>query len=78
VLVASAAADQHGETVTQPFRDVLDRESPDARRGQFQRERDAVEPTADFHDRVRIPIRQLEVRPHCMSSIEEELDGRDL
>ena len=47
---AALAAGQQAEAVGQPGGDVLDRQDAHARRGQLDRERDAVEVLADLGD----------------------------
>ncbi len=53
-----AAAGQQAEPVVEAGRDLLDRERPDARGGELDGERDAVQATAELGDRARILVGQ--------------------
>ncbi len=61
------------EPITQRFR----REQPQAGRSELDRERQAVEPTADVADRGRVVVVELKVGTDCPGSIDEELDRFD-
>ena len=47
----------------------------DPRRGQLDRERQAVEAIADLGDRVEVGLVRLEVRTHLACPLEEHADG---
>jgi len=47
----------------------------DARRGQLESERQAVEPFADHPDRIELGRVRPQIRPNCVCSIEEQRDS---
>ncbi len=63
-----------GQTVAQPGDDLVRREEVDARGGQFDGQRQTVEPPADGRDRRRVRVAQREVRSGRAGTLHEQLD----
>ncbi len=71
----SAAAGQQPEPVVEPGRHLGRPERPDPRRGQLDRQWEAVHPPADFSHRHRVLGGHPERRPHGLRPIGEQLPG---
>jgi hypothetical protein len=66
--------------VVEPCQQPVRRQQPDARRRQFDRQRQPVQPRADRGDGRRVVVGQREVRPDRPRALDEESDcltGRD-
>ena len=66
---------QQAEPVAQPHGDVVRRHGRDARRGELDRQRDAVESLADLHDRGHVGIAKRERRIGRRGPLGEQPDG---
>ena len=72
----SPAAGQDAEPFVEPGGERGEAERKDVRRGQFQRQRDAVEPSADRHHRRRVRIVEPERGIGRADAFDEQLDRR--
>ena len=65
---------QQPEPIAQPAEHRLGSQDPDPRRGELDRQRQAVEADADLGDRRRVLVRDLEPGPHRPSALDEQRD----
>ena len=69
------ARSEHVEAFVEARAQAFDAEQRHPRRGEFDRERNAVQPPADLDDRRRMRGRQREVRIDRLRARDEEFDG---
>ena len=69
---------QQVERVIEPLEQRRGLEDSHARRGELERQRQAVEPAADRGDRRRVRGREREAGLHLLRTLEEERDRRAL
>ncbi len=70
----AVATRKYREPVFDPARQFRDRHRPRARRGEFDRERETVEPAAHLGDQRRVVAIGAEVRVGCAGPLDEERD----
>ena len=71
----AGATGEQTEPVVQAADDLVERERPHPRGGQFDGQRHAVEATADLGDRVGVAVGDREVGPGSAGTVGEQLDG---
>src|SRR5262249_27862413 len=71
----SAAASQQSESIVQAKRDFFSRNGLHSSRGKLDRQRNAVEPSANLCDGGRIPGSQLKIGNDGSGAIDEEPHG---
>ena len=69
------AAGQHPEALAQVLAQAVDAKHRHARGGQFERQRQPIEPPADVDDRLAIGGLHGEVRDQCANTLQEQLHG---
>jgi hypothetical protein len=67
---------QQWQRVIEPCQQVGGRQDPHPRRGQLQREGDAVQAPADRGNRRRVVVRQREHAARCLCPVDEQLRRR--
>jgi hypothetical protein len=71
------AGGQQAKAILKTLGDLFGRQDFDPRRGQFERERDAVEADADLGDSGGIGVGQAEVGAGCPGALDEELNSSE-
>src|SRR5579871_4875679 len=74
----SAPADQHLEAIREAFEHLSGCADPRPGGGEFERQRDAIEPAAQRSDSLGVTGRDLKVRARSLRAIHEELDAGKL
>ena len=69
-----SAAGEKAEAVVKAVDDLGQRQRSDARRGELDRQRHAVEATTDFGHRGRVVVGDGEIRPDLSGTVDEQLD----
>lgn len=72
---AGTAPGQEPEAVVETVQHLLRRQGPQPPGGEFQGQRDAVEPAAELQGGLPVPARQPEVRAHRAGAPDEEFQG---
>lgn len=68
---------QQSQVIVKPRCQTPDAKSFDARRGELDRERNPVQPSADFGDPRSVRIAQLEFAQRCRRALYKELNRRE-